>query len=249
MSSDHISSVLKAAAILGLFKREGEWSVTEIAQALYLPLTTAHRQVSTLAETGLLYQNRTTSRYRLGLEAFLLGSRVEIVRLLEETVGARIEKLAHELNESVHVSIPDGTESVAVLKAGSSHYLAAMPQVGDRRELHATAVGRCLLAFNCQNCYDAFRFMERPLAAYTGRTLVDRREIDRALQEVRAHGYSIDDEEVEEGLVCIGTPILSRRGVCIAAMSCSVPKQRYLGSEEAIREAVLRTAREISENM
>lgn len=249
MKGDLIASVLKAAAILGLFKHKEEWSVTEIAKALDFPLTTVHRQVSTLIETGFLYQNLSTSRYRLGLEAFLLGSSVEIVHFLEEKAGARIEKLAHELNESVHVSVPDGMESVAVLRVGSTRYLAAMPHLGDRRELHATAVGRCLLAYNCRNCYDAFKCMDLPLTPYTDKTLVDRQRIEQALAEVRTRGYCIDEEEVEEGLICIGTPILSRRGVCIAAMSCSVPKPRYLGNEETIREAVMRTAREISEGM
>lgn len=246
MESNIARSVVKATKILGLFKQKDEWGITEIARELSYPGSSVHRLMMSLEEAGYVYKNSVTNKYALGIELFLLGNRVKIVDLLEERAAAYINELAERLNESVHISIVQNDKAMVVLSATSKWQVSVLPDVGQSRRIYVPAVGRCLLAYNSGRCYDQFSQKGEDLIAYNENTITDREEIDRILQEIRKNGYAIDYEEVEKGLICVGAPLFSGKDFCVAAMSCSVPKNRFEGREEIIRDAVLETARQIS---
>lgn len=242
-----VTSVVKAIEILQLFKERDEWGIAEISRKLNFPASSVHRLVSTLEGQGLLFKNARTSRYQLGLELFMIGRKVKIVDLLESKAKPFIVDLAEELNESVHITVLQEGKAVAVLNASSHRHMAAMPYIGQSQGIHATAVGKCLMAYDVDGCRTELMRSQQPLTAYTEKTITDRRilaaEIDRVLQR----GFALDDEEVEEGLFCVGTPILNRQNSCIAAMSCSVPQNRYIGNEARIQQSVMDTAAKIRE--
>ena len=242
-------SVIKAMKILELFKQKDEWGIAEIGRELSYPVSSVHRLIASLEQGGLVYKNQDTNRYALDIEVFLLGNHVKIVNLLEQKAYSYIEKLAEELNECVHISIYLDGEAVAVLNATSKWQIAASPHVGQSRRIYATAVGRCLLAFNSYRCYDRFLLSNEELVPYTANTVTDRSRLEEILVQVRQEGVAMDYEEVEENLICTAAPIFAGGKTCIAAMSCSVPKNRFVGREGLIRQRVVDTAREISQHV
>jgi len=224
VSDGSIQSVLKALQVLELFAEEPGWSLTEISRELQYPTSTTHRLV---------------------IKPYLIGSKTKIVKLLKKHAQAPIIALSQTLNESVNVSISQGLFSLTILKADSERQFSAVPHVGDKGHLHATSVGKCLLAFNSNGCFDQFISSQESLHAYTQNTFTDKKLVLEALEEIRKQGYATDQEEVEEGLTCIGAPIFDHLGNCIAAMSVSVPTFR-LGDKEKIVSMVKATTEEIS---
>ncbi len=245
MSDGSIQSVLKALQVLELFAEEPGWSLTEISKELGYPTSTTHRLVMTLEEAGYLYRDHESKKYFLTIKTYLIGSRTKIVSLLKKQAQAPIKKLSQTLNESVNVSVAQGLFSVTVLKADSDRQFSAVPHVGDKGHLHATSVGKCLLAFNNNGCFDQFVSFQGSLHAYTKNTITDKSVVLQTLEVIRKQGYATDKEEVEEGLTCIGAPIFDHLGNCIAAVSVSVPTFR-LGDRERIVAMVKAVTEEIS---
>ncbi len=245
MSKGSIQSVTKALQVLELFTEKPGWSITEIGERLKFPSSTTHRLVITLEEAGYLYREQETKKYYLTIKPYLIGSKTETVSQLEKQAQRVIQLLAREINESVNISIAQGIYAVTVLKAHPERKFSAVPNIGDKRQLHATSVGKCLLAYNSNGCYDQLMSSKEPLKAYNKRTLTDRKMIDESLKTVREEGFAIDREEVEAGLTCFGAPIFDEMRHCIAAVSISVPTFR-IGHEQFFIDRVIETAAEIS---
>lgn len=245
MSKGSIQSVTKALNVLELFTDKPAWTIAEIGEKLMFPSSTAHRLVITLEEAGYLYREQETKKYYLTIKPYLIGSKTETVSQLEKQAQRVIQLLAQELNESVNVSIAQGIYAVTVLKANPERKFSAVPNIGDKRQLHATSVGKCLLTFNSNGCYDQLMNSKEPLRAYNKRTVTDRKLIGQALETVRENGFAIDREEVEEGLTCFGAPIFDEMQHCIAAISISVPSFR-IENEKVFIDRVIHTASEIS---
>ncbi len=58
------------------------------------------------------------------------------------------------------------------------------------------------------------------------KTLMSEEELLRDLEKTRKRGYAVDDEEVEEGVRCVGAAILDNTGHPVAAVSVSGPSFR-----------------------
>ncbi len=245
MSNGSIQSVMKALKILELFTEKPAWSITEIGERLLFPSSTTQRLVITLEEAGYLYREQETKKYYLTIKPYLIGSKTETVSQLEKQAQRVIQLLAQEINESINISIAQGIYAVTVLKANPERKFSAVPNIGDKRQLHATSVGKCLLAFNSNGCFDQLMNSKETLRAYSDRTVTDRKLIGESLKMVRERGFAIDREEVEEGLTCFGAPIFDGMRHCIAAISISVPSFR-IQNEQVFIDKVVKTASEIT---
>jgi DNA-binding IclR family transcriptional regulator len=85
--------------------------------------------------------------------------------------------------------------------------------------------------------------MERRTAA----TLTTPAELKADLAAIRARGYAIDDEEVEEGVRCVGMAVLGHNGRPIAAISVSAPSFRMpVEKAPIVAASILRAARALS---
>lgn len=245
MNKGSIQSVGKALAILELFTLKPAWGITEISDEMKYPTSTTHRIMITLEEAGYVYQENTTKKYYLTIKPYLIGSKTEIVSQLENRGQSVIQLLAQEINESVNISIAQGIYAVTVLKANPERQFSAVPNIGDKRQVHATSVGKCLLAHNSNGCFDQLMNSKESLKAYTAKTIINRSLLVEALQEIKEQGYAVDREEVEEGLTCFGAPIFDEMNHCMAAISISVPTFR-IKNEERFVGKVVETASEIA---
>jgi IclR family KDG regulon transcriptional repressor len=98
--------------------------------------------------------------------------------------------------------------------------------------MYCTAVGKAILSALPLPEVSAILDQSR-LVAKTPKTLISKEAILSQLETVRADGYALDLEELEEGLVCVAASVLDMQGRPVAALSCSGPKQRM--SEERVR--------------
>jgi len=121
--------------------------------------------------------------------------------------------------------------------------------IGTRNPLYNTSMGKAILAFLLPEKRDAL--LDRiALTRCTPNTITNREELIEHLQMVRERGYAIDDMENEEGIRCLGAPILDYSGEVIGALSVSGPAHRLPDARIAdLAEPVMQTARTISSKL
>jgi len=119
---------------------------------------------------------------------------------------------------------------------------------GERRPLHATGLGKAILAWQPKAAVD--RVLAQKLARFTRKTIVSAAGLREELARIRDRGYAIDDEEGVRGLRCVAAPILDREGTSVGALSMSAPVTVLAGdaiesNAGQIREAALKVSAQI----
>jgi IclR family acetate operon transcriptional repressor len=218
-------AVERAMAILRCFEDEDDdLGISEIAKRTGLRVSTAHRIVRALCGGGLMDQDRRSDRYRLGRTLVLLGQRAAS-QLGLESARPVLERLAHATGESASLGTRHGDELVVVLVASSAQRLRFDHEQGGRIGLHASAMGKAVLAFATR---DVARAVPEGivLERYTAHTITDRDELVADLAHTRERGYAVNDQGRFDGVLGIGAPLLGRDGLAHAAVGVQGPTSR-----------------------
>jgi IclR family KDG regulon transcriptional repressor len=242
-----VNSVDRALVILEyLGTQSKEVGVRELGQAIGLSKSSVHRILQTLRARGFVKWNPDNARYSLGIKAFEVGC--GILRSMEAHTVAKpvLEQLAVALGETVFLGVLDDTELVYIEKVDGRRPVKMYADIGARRPMHSTGIGKALLAHLDRAEIDRI-IASKPLARYTKNTLTDPEALRQELERVRRQGYAEDNEETEEGLYCVGAPLFNYSGRPVASISVAVPKfgQQQLQKERVIKHVVA-AAQEIS---
>jgi IclR family transcriptional regulator, acetate operon repressor len=220
-------SVERALDVLRCFETAaGDLGVTEIAGRTGLSVSTAHRLTRALCAGGLLVQDPRTERYQLGPALVVLGRRAED-RLGYARALPALESLADKTGESVNLGIrsgPSGSEVLVVLDVASPQPLRFAQAPGSRVAIHASAMGKCLLAFGADRAASVRGLGE--LTRFTDRTLADPTALEADLAAIRRRGCALNDEERNVGVRAIAAPVLDPSGVAVAAVAVQGPTLR-----------------------
>lgn len=245
-----IQAIERAVAILNAFSaEEPELGVTDLADRLALHKSTVHRFMVNLEAAGLVERDRHTSRYRLGLRIFELGGLVlQQMNLWEEALPF-LEGLVRDSGETGHLAVLDGGEAVYVEKVEARRALRIPSAIGRGYPAHATSLGKVLLAHADRDAVEAI-VAERGLRRYAPHTICDPEQLRAELERVRAQGYAMDNEEYEEGLRCIGAPIVGHTGHVVAAIGIGGPVTRVTPERaDALAALVMKAAANLSKRM
>jgi IclR family KDG regulon transcriptional repressor len=244
------SSVLKALDVVeALVAAPSPLTLTEIAKAVDRPLPTTHRLLRTLELRD--WVESVEGRYRLTLKLFDLGitvaSRIDIVA----ESRPRVEELCREVDETINVSVRSGGSAVYVLKVESPRSVRLISQLGMHVPLHATAMGKVLLAFaNPDERADALSELGSKLEPRTENTIVTRKALEQELAKVARRGWGVDNEEYDYGLTCVAAPIYDRGERVTAAISAAGPTARMTDHRlEAVGRSVTAAAADISKRL
>ncbi|MGH7898581.1 MAG: IclR family transcriptional regulator, partial [Candidatus Binatia bacterium] len=216
----------RAVTILeALAARDGDLSLYELAANLDLHKSTIHRLLMVLERHRLVERGTESGKYGLGLKLFELGNKA-IARLgLAERARPHLERLVAEAGETAHLCILDDGEVLYLEKVEPSRTVRVPSNVGQRNPAHCTAVGKALLAHLADAELDSV-IRSRGLKAYTRNTITNPALLKRELRAIRQRGYAVDDEEIDEGLRCIGAPVRDFSGKVVASMSIAGPAFR-----------------------
>lgn len=220
-----LSSVANSIRLLTSFSgEEDELGITTLASRLRLAKSTVHRLASTLTSAGFLEQNAETGKYRLGVTLFELGALVRRRMDVANEARPKLRELLEKTGETVQLGIVDHFSVLYVYEMESPRAIRMAAAVGGRAPLHCTAVGKVLLAFQPEEYVK--QLIDRGLATYTSKTPTRRETVLHMLEEVKARGHAIDDEESESGLRAIAAPVRNHTGAVIAALGVAAPVQR-----------------------
>lgn len=107
--------------------------------------------------------------------------------------------------------------------------LPAIHGLGPRiaKEAHGLAIGKAVLSALGESALDDY-IDAFGLIPYTPNTIIDREALRAELDEVRRKGYAVDEEEYEEGFVCIAAPLFAPDGVLAGAVGLSTSPTRFV---------------------
>lgn len=226
-----VRAVERVADILDTLQQSetGE-SLVRLAEVTGLPKSSVFRYLATLEARGYVERDPLTGDYLLGVA---LPSHRRHFDLLIGRARPLLERLRDRFGETVNFAVldDDRVRYLEIVESPKAMRLAA--RRGDRDYVHSTAVGRAIAA---QLPEDEVRriLASAGMPALTPRTITSPGELLERLADVRADGYSIDDEENEEGARCVAVALPGAR--VPAGISVSAPAVR-LSRDEARRVA------------
>jgi DNA-binding IclR family transcriptional regulator len=200
-------------------------SLGELSSKLELHKSTVHRLIMVLERHKLVERNSANGRYRLGLKLFEFGTKAVAKLDLRGRARPVLERLVLETSETVHLCILDDTEVVYLDKVEPARSVRMASSVGRRNPAYCTAVGKAILAWLPEEQVESI-VRKHGLKAVTSNTITSFLELKTELAAIRDRGYAIDDEEIEEGVRCVGCVVRDFSGGPVAAISVSGPAFR-----------------------
>jgi DNA-binding IclR family transcriptional regulator len=208
----------KLAAILMAFTSGRDYTLSELAMQTNLAISTVHRLLNDLVSASLL-ERLEGATYRPGPTLRRLPDDVR-----PPTLRARapfvIEDLASSLRATARLGVVDGLEVAYVEKKAEPEAGTLFPNPA-RLPLHATAMGKALLAFEHRPLVRVAT--GGALTRYTARTLTRPAELERALQRIRGRGFAVADGELHAGTSAVGVPVFDVHGQVVAAIEAELP--------------------------
>src|SRR5437868_7784767 len=212
-----LTSVPRAIHVIDLLARRGPLGVRAVAQQLDLPLGSAHRILTDLADESVVERSAAGEwelSYRL-LE--IVGAQLERVQL-PRLARPVLEQLASDTRETTFLAVPSRDEIVYLDKVQTDLQLQLNVELGTRRPMHCTGLGKAILAYLPEAQQEQL-LAASPLRAFTPHTIVDPMLLRLDLERTRQRGYAIDREEIILGVHCVAVPILNHAGRAVGAIS------------------------------
>ena len=230
-----VQSLERGLAVIRAFGAETpQLTLSDVARATGLTRAATRRFLLTLADLGYV---RTDGRlFALTPRVLELGYAFLSSVELPEVAEPHLERLVAEVHESSSVSVLDGDDIVYVARVPTARIMRVSINLGTRFPAYATSMGRVLLAGLAEDELDAH--LERvQLRRLSPRTITAEPVLRSELAGIRAQGWALVDQELEEGLRSIAAPIRDRGGRVVAAINLSAHASRT--SIDSMREDLL----------
>jgi IclR family acetate operon transcriptional repressor len=222
-------------------------ALTELAARAGLAPSTAHRLLKSLEAARFVAHDGERGLWFVGVKAFNVGAAFLRARDFVALARPAMRALMEESGESVNLAGLEEGEIIFLAQVECRQMMRALTRPGGTAPLHASGVGKALLA--ALTPAEAVHLLgARPLAAYTAHTLTQPERLMADLAAARARGYAIDDEEFAPGLRCVAAAIHDETGRPVAALSLSGPSVRITDARVAeLGRLVADQARRITE--
>jgi len=224
--------------------------LSELARAVDLNVSTCHHLLATLVARGYVLHAGRGRGYTLGSKLRELSDMTNRELDLLDFVQADLQRLNVDLRESVQMAVMRGTSLITQIRYGSMMPTHIEPdEIKKMRAAHATATGKAILAW-LPEAEMARVVSENGLTAFTENTITTISGLIEELRLVRRSGFAIDEEELQENVICYGAALRDGSGRVIGSISCSIPKNRATSDYRShIARSVVRCAQELSNRL
>ena len=219
-STEFVQSLERGLSVITAFSREAQsLTLSQVADRTGLTRAAARRFLITLRDLG--YVASDGRLFSLRPRVLELGYSYLTSLPVWEVARPHLEELADKVQETTSASVLEGDDIVFVARVETKRIMSMTLGVGSRLPAWATAMGRVLLGDLTPDQLD--RYFERvTLAPLNERTVTDEKKLRRIIREAGARGWTLVDQEVEEGVRSLAVPIRSPEGRAEAAVTvCS----------------------------
>ncbi|MBX3622996.1 MAG: IclR family transcriptional regulator [Rhizobacter sp.] len=244
-----VPAVARALALLDLLEKEREaMSLARLAASLSLPKSSVHGLCNTLTALGYL-RRQDDGGFYIGPRVMGLANAFAA----QTTPAQEFERLWASMGsapqETVILSVLDGTDVVYVAVRNGMRPLGMAFSVGMRLPAHRAATGRAMLAFH-DEALVRHLFPTPRLPAFMNLPAMRRSALLHELAQTRERGYSIDDENVRQGVYCMAAPVFGASGEVVAGVGICLQKvtlkARFAAQQ---RDIVIDVARQLSQRL
>jgi DNA-binding IclR family transcriptional regulator len=243
-----VQSIERAFAVLGALT-DGPIGVTEVAERVGLPKSTAARMLASLAREGAVEQVPGETRYRLGGRIETLATGLVATRSVVVVARPHLAELAASIGEAAGLSIPDEREVHYIDQVDTSNPVGIRDWTGSRVPMHAVSSGLVFLAHRSTAAIE--RYLSEPLLALTPRTTIDPEVLRERLRGVALAGFAWVHDEFAEGISSVAAGIADASGEVVAAVHFHGPSYRFPppGRDAALGLHVATTATRIARTL
>jgi DNA-binding IclR family transcriptional regulator len=221
-----IQSIERAAAVLRLLGGAGRpLALAEVAAPLDLPRPTVHGILRTLRDVGFVDQDRDTGRYSLGPGLGRLDGGWDRHELRSRAMNWA-DSLAGSSGREVLLGMPVGSGAEVVHHVFRPDGSPQRLRTGQVLPLHATAIGKCLLAF-APVALPPPRQLD--LQRYTGRTVATVDKLVEHLAVARHRGWAGELSEHRAGVGGVAAPLRTTGGLVVGALGVEGPAEELFG--------------------
>ncbi len=243
---DFVASLEKGLLVIEAFDaNRSKLTLSDVAKITGITRAAARRYLLTL--TRLNYAEFDGRYFSLSPRILRLGYAYLSSTSLPARVQPFLERISEETGESSSAAILDGDDIVYIARSATRRIMSIGLGVGSRLPAYCTSLGRAILAYQPQDAIEAYLQRVR-LEARTPKTVTDKDQFRTVLQDTRAQGYALVNEELEFGLRSIAVPVIQKTGQVTIALNLSAQagrvstdemKERFLpslnGASEALR--------------
>jgi IclR family transcriptional regulator, acetate operon repressor len=202
-------------------------TLPDVALMVGQPKSTIHRLLTTLQGRRFVRYEADTRLWKIGVEAFVVGSAFLRNRDIAGFARPVMQALVNDCGETASLYVEDDGEIVCIGQVECRQTMRVIARPGGRAKMHSSGAGKALLAHYPAERLDLL--MERHgLQASTEKTIVTPQALRRNLGLARKQGFAIDDEENALGIRCVAAPIFDHTGEAVAAISISGPASRIV---------------------
>lgn len=220
-----VQSLDRALRILAIVAEDSGLSLSEIANASGVPAPTTYRMLTTLEAHGTVEFDRTNQLWSIGVEMYRMGAAFLRSRKLVDRARLVMQELMERTGETANLGLAEEDCVVFVSQVETHQAIRAFFRPGTRSPFHASGIGKAVLA-HLDEARVAAIARKAGLQAFTPKTLSTLDALSRDLTEIRARGWSVDDEERNEGMRCVAAAIFNEFGEPVGGVSVSGPTVR-----------------------
>jgi len=220
--------------------------LSEISRLLEFPKNSVFRITSTLLNRGYLQREENTKKFSLTSRFQEIGVPPPREKNLLEESFEIMKEIRNHVKETVCIGSLIGNEGVLREQVAGSYPFKFLAEVGVRFPLHSNAPGKCLLAFIPESERKKI-LKEIQLKKLTPHTITRKKELLQDLEEIRIRGYSLDVEEHNLGVHCVGAPIFNESHYPVASLWVTGPIDRLKKDQlKSVAKFMVTSARQIS---
>jgi DNA-binding IclR family transcriptional regulator len=246
-------AVVRALDILEVIsKGNSGLSNAYLARHLGIPKSSASSILQVLQNRGYLCRYMDNGRYKLGFKVLTLGRRLLENSPFRDLALPFMQDLVDWADLTCHLAILGQSEAVHLAKIVAPRYFKSdrTKSVGERVPLHASSVGKALLAWQETPVLQA-SLLNMELRRSSPRTITTRAQLLAELSKVRNQGYAIDDEECRIGWRCVGAPVFDQLGsvqvaICLTGTVAELDDPRLSSLALAVQETAQRISRRLA---
>lgn len=246
----HSQALIRGLRLLDALASTGHpLNLSELGQMVGLAPSTTHRLLGALEQEGYVEQDPELGAWHIGVEAFRIGNAFLASRDFVAVARPFLHRMSEESGETANLGVEEDGCAVFLAQVESQQMMRMIVRLGSRAPLHASGVGKALLAWMSPRRVERI-LQRRGLPRVTPNTLDTPSRLTLDLARIRERGYSCDQEEHAIGLHCVAATIHDEAAVPIAAVSVSGPSARITESRlHELGGMVSRVAIEITSNL
>ena len=246
---ESVTAVLRVFGILAALGERKEISISELSVRLAMPKATVYRFLQTMKMLGFVRQEPESERYGLTMKLFELGAKALQHLDLIELAKPQMQLLSEQTSETMHLGVLAENEVIYVNKVEAKYNLGMYSRVGKRAPIHATAMGKAMLAWEQPERRDAI-LAEMNFTRFRKNSIASAEQFLEELARTRQRKYGLDSQEFEEHVICISVPIFDHWGSAVAGLSISFPEFRFdPARQDEYGEMVIAAGRAVSRDL